>query len=89
MTTKVTHQASGASRPQAMVTNFDIDKLRAEIERLTLADRQWADHVRRLSEDNERLKADPYQAGYIDGHHDAHARRGESYRDCPRCVSQT
>jgi hypothetical protein len=29
----------------------------AEIERLTLADRQWADHVKRLSEENERLQA--------------------------------
>jgi len=32
-------------------------ELRAEIERLTLADRQWADHVKRLSEENERLRA--------------------------------
>ena len=29
-----------------------------ENERLTLADRQWADHVKRLSEENERLKAE-------------------------------
>jgi hypothetical protein len=33
----------------------------------------------------ERLKTDPYKAGYIDGHHDAHAKRDEAYRDCPRC----
>jgi hypothetical protein len=38
-----------------------------------------------LRAENERLKADPYKAGYIDGHHDAHARRNEAYRDCPRC----
>ncbi len=33
------------------------DDARAEVERLTLADRQWADHVKRLSEENERLRA--------------------------------
>lgn len=32
-------------------------QLQAENERLVLADRQWADHVKRLSEDNERLRA--------------------------------
>jgi tRNA C32,U32 (ribose-2'-O)-methylase TrmJ len=31
-------------------------ELRGEVERLTLADRQWADHVKRLSEENERLQ---------------------------------
>jgi uncharacterized protein YigA (DUF484 family) len=40
MTTKVTHQASGASQPQALVTNFDIDELRAEIERLRVHEAQ-------------------------------------------------
>ena len=33
----------------------ELDALRAENERLTLADKQWADHVRRLSAENERL----------------------------------
>jgi hypothetical protein len=50
----------------------EIDALRAEVKRLTLADKQWADHVKRLSvqveetarecgiqkTDNERLRAE-------------------------------
>ncbi len=35
----------------------EIEELRAENERLMLADRQWADHVKRLAEENERLRA--------------------------------
>jgi predicted nuclease with TOPRIM domain len=35
----------------------ELQALRDENERLTLADRQWADHVKRLSEKNERLRA--------------------------------
>ena len=35
----------------------EFERLHAEVRRLTLADRQWADHVKRLSEENERLKA--------------------------------
>jgi hypothetical protein len=45
-------------------------ELRAEVERLTLADRQWADHVKRLSEEVERLRA------LIDKHND-------ECRECP------
>ncbi|HEY1295436.1 MAG TPA: hypothetical protein VGJ60_20350 [Chloroflexota bacterium] len=35
----------------------EFERLHAEIERLALADRQWADHVKRLAEENERLRA--------------------------------
>jgi len=34
-----------------------VERLEAEVERLALADRQWADHVARLSAENEQLRA--------------------------------
>lgn len=39
-------------------TVIELATLRAENKRLALADRQWADHVKRLAEENERLKAE-------------------------------
>jgi chromosome segregation ATPase len=45
-------QGLNAENRQLLASN---SVLRGENERLTLADRQWADHVKRLSEEKERL----------------------------------
>jgi len=53
-------------------------QLQAENERLVLADRQWADHVKRLSEDNERLRAAMRLAlQYLTGGSDQYVERLE------------
>lgn len=74
----------------------ELGVLRAEVERLgdalAVSEGQTADAEELWSEcrrEVERLKADPYKAGYIDGDHAAHAQRNVSYRDCPRCSWQT
>jgi hypothetical protein len=38
---------------------------------------QWQKKLAETWAEVERLKTDPYKAGYIDGQHDAHARRDE------------
>jgi FtsZ-binding cell division protein ZapB len=72
------------------VSNPDIYWLITEIERLQLADRQWADHVKRLSEEIERLRTansmlaeerDAWRQAF----HRAHEVRGESLKACPLC----
>src|SRR4030095_13148770 len=45
-------QGLNAENRQLLASN---SVLRGENERLTFADRQWADHVKRLSEEKERL----------------------------------
>jgi hypothetical protein len=57
----------------------------AEVEQLTLADRQWADHVKRLSEEAERLRAALRE--YVTGCHaclGVGVVPGIGY-DCPEC----
>jgi hypothetical protein len=61
------------------------DELRADLDLAKSIRAAEELRIDELRAENERLKADPYKAGYIDGHHAAHARRNESYRDCPRC----
>jgi hypothetical protein len=56
----------------------DVDPSFSAVQRLA----READELRA---EIEQLKTDPYRAGYIDGSHDAHARRGESFSKCPRC----
>ena len=80
------HTIDVGSRANAAL-EIEIEQLRAENRGLseTIAEWQEIHGTFAPNPEVERLKTDPYKAGYIDGHHDAHARRDESYRDCPRC----
>lgn len=49
----------------------DNELFRREADRLTLADRQWADHVKRLAEEKERLRTVLRKICLLDGEPDA------------------